>query len=234
MLRSLVSLFYPPFCFLCHTAVDPGELLCHSCGGTAPRIRAPFCRTCSEPFDGAITTSFSCANCGSRTLHFETAVSAYRSRGVVRRAVHELKYNGQLHLRHQVADWLEAALDDDRLHARKFDVLVPVPLHSARQRERGFNQAEMLARIVAERRSIPCQPLLKRVRYTTTQTAFDRNERIKNLHDAFRLRNKADVRDLHVLLIDDVLTTGATLSECARVLRVAGAASVCAATAARA
>ena len=234
MLRSIVSLFYPPFCFQCQAAVEPNEFLCHGCDASALRIRAPFCQTCSEPFDGAITSSFACANCSNRTLHFETAVSAYRSRGVVRRAVHELKYSGHLHLRHLLAGWLEAAFDDDRLEGRKFDLLVPVPLHSARRRERGFNQAELVARIVAARRSLPCQPVLKRVRYTTTQTAFDRTERMKNLHDAFRLREKADVQDLHVLLIDDVLTTGATLSECARVLKAAGAASVCAATAARA
>jgi predicted amidophosphoribosyltransferase len=76
--------------------------------------------------------------------------------------------------------------------------------------------------------------VLERLRYTTTQTAFDRSERMENLHGAFRLRKKADVRHLRVLLIDDVLTTGATLSECARVLKKAGAASVYAATAARA
>ena len=75
---------------------------------------------------------------------------------------------------------------------------------------------------------------LERTRYTTTQTAYDRTERMENLHGAFRLRKKEDVRDLRVLLIDDVLTTGSTLSECARVLKAAGASSVHAATAARA
>jgi predicted amidophosphoribosyltransferase len=82
--------------------------------------------------------------------------------------------------------------------------------------------------------SIQVKPALERIRYTTTQTAFDRAERMENLHGAFRLRKNADVRDLHVLLIDDVLTTGSTLSECARILKKAGARSVHAATAARA
>src|SRR6476469_6649393 len=115
MLRSFVSLFYPPFCFQCQAAVEPHEFLCQGCEASALRIRAPFCRTCSEPFDGAITNTFACANCSNRTLHFETAVSAYRSRGVVRRAVHELKYSGHIHLRHLLANWLETAFDDDRL-----------------------------------------------------------------------------------------------------------------------
>ncbi len=121
-----------------------------------------------------------------------------------------------------------------RLRDYEFDVVVPVPLHPARQRERGFNQASLLAQLLSAHTSIPCKPVLKRIRYTTTQTALDRSERMENLHNAFRLRKNADVRGLRVLLIDDVLTTGSTLSECARVLKRVGARSVHAATAARA
>ena len=154
--------------------------------------------------------------------------------GIVRDVIHEFKYNRQIHLRHLVARWLRAALDDERLRDHQFDVIVPVPLHPARQRERGFNQASLLAELLSAHTSIPSRPLLKRIRYTTTQTALDRSERMENLHNAFRLRKNADVRGLRVLLIDDVLTTGSTLSECARVLKRAGAISVHAATAARA
>ena len=158
----------------------------------------------------------------------------YRGRGIVRQIIHDFKYGRQVHLRHLVARWLCAALDDERLRGREFDIIVPVPLHPTRQRERGFNQASLLAELLRARMSIPCKPMLKRVRYTTTQTALDRAERMENLHNAFRLRKNADVRGLHVLLIDDVLTTGSTLSECARILKRAGAISVYAATAARA
>src|SRR5205823_5404499 len=112
--------------------------------------------------------------------------------------------------------------------------IVPVPLHPTRQRERGFNQAMLLARSLSPRTSLPVVPALERVRYTTTQTAFDRAERMENLRNAFRLRPRRDVRGSRVLLVDDVLTTGSTLSECARVLKQAGASSVYAATAARA
>jgi ComF family protein len=116
----------------------------------------------------------------------------------------------------------------------RFDVIVPVPLHPARERERGFNQAALLARSLAVRTGLPVKPVLERIRYTTTQTAFDRAERMENLHNAFRLRRRQDVQGLRVLLVDDVLTTGSTLSECARVLKQARASSVYAATAARA
>jgi competence protein ComFC len=234
LLEAAISLLYPPTCAVCAKHVPAGEHLCKSCEAHIVPISRPFCETCSQPFDGCIDAVFTCANCADRTIYFVSAVAAYRGRGLVRDVIHEFKYNRQIHLRHLVGRWLGAALDDERLRDICFDVLVPVPLHAARQRERGFNQATLLAQLLSEQSSIPCRPVLKRIRYTTTQTALDRSERMENLHNAFRLRRNADVRGLRVLLIDDVLTTGSTLSECARVLRRAGATCVYAATVARA
>ena len=234
LFQAAVSLLYPATCAICRKHVRAGEYLCDSCEAKIVRIVPPFCATCSEPFDGSIDAAFTCANCAHRSIYFTSAVAAYRGSGVVRDVIHEFKYNRRIHLRHLVARWLRAALDDERLRDHRFDLVVPVPLHPARQRERGFNQAGLLAELLSAQTSIPCRPLLKRIRYTTTQTALDRSERIENLHNAFRLRKNADVRGLRVLLIDDVLTTGSTLSECARVLKRAGATSIYAATAARA
>lgn len=234
LFEAAASLLYPPVCTVCGGRTRAGKYLCEQCESKAVRIVAPFCQQCSEPFEGAITTVFTCANCAHRTIYFDAAVAAFRGRGIVRQIIHDFKYGRQVHLRHPVARWLLAAFDDERLSGRQFDVIVPVPLHPTRQRERGFNQANLLAELVSARISIPRKPLLERVRYTTTQTALDRAERMENLHNAFRLRKKANVRGLRVLLIDDILTTGSTLSECARVLKRARAISVYAATAARA
>jgi competence protein ComFC len=234
LLQAAASLLYPPVCTICGGSVRAGAYLCDQCDAKAVRIVAPFCEKCSEPFEGAITSTFTCANCAHRTIYFEAAVAAYRGRGVVRQVIHDFKYGRHIHLRHLVARWLRAALDDERLHGKRFDLIVPVPLHAARQRERGFNQAGLLAELLSAHTSIPVRPVLERIRYTITQTALDRSERIENLHNAFRLRKKANVRSLRVLLVDDVLTTGSTLSECARVLKHGGALSVHAATAARA
>ena len=233
-LLALSSLFYPASCVVCSGNVAWREYLCADCRARAPRIAAPFCAKCSEPFSGAITQTFSCANCEHRTLHFDCAVAAYRSRGLVRKLVHEFKYGHQRHLRHPLAEWLRETMNDSRLRGRRFDLIVPVPLHPARERERGFNQATLLAELLARQVAVPLCAVLERIRYTTTQTAYDRAERMENLHDAFRLRKNMNVRELRVLLIDDVLTTGSTLSECARVLKEAGAIAVHAATAARA
>lgn len=233
-LRVIGSLLYPPACTICAAIVESREYLCEECEAKVTRIRSPFCAKCSEPFEGEITGTFTCANCAHRTIHFDAAVAAYRSRGIVRQIIHDFKYGRQIHLRHLVARWLAGALDDPRLRGRRFDVIIPVPLHPARKRERGFNQASLLAELLNAQISIQSKPLLERIRYTTTQTALDRTERMENLHNAFRLRKNANVRGLRVLLIDDVLTTGSTLSECARILKGAGATSVHAATAARA
>jgi competence protein ComFC len=233
-LSAIVSLLYPPVCTNCAEPVAAGEYLCDACDDKIVRIVPPFCAKCSEPFAGAITNPFDCANCAHRKLHFDAAVAAYRSRGIVRRVVLDFKYGRQMHLRHLVASWLFAALNDSRLRGREFDIIVPVPLHPARERERGFNQASLLAELISAKMSILTKPLLERIRYTTTQTAFDRAERMENLRGAFRLRRNATVRHLRVLLIDDVLTTGSTVSECARILKEGGALSVHAATAARA
>jgi competence protein ComFC len=234
LFRAIASLVYPATCTICSASVGLREYLCVDCDAKLSRIVPPLCAKCSEPFDGAITNTFSCANCSHRVLYFDAAVSAYRSRGIARHVILNFKYGRQVHLCHLVAGWLMAALDDSRLRERTFDAIIPVPLDPARQRERGFNQAALLAERLAPRLGLPVIPMLQRVRFTTTQTAFDRAERIQNLRHAFRLRGNGDVRKLRVLLIDDVLTTGSTLSECARVLKENGAQSVYAATAARA
>src|SRR5205807_10520964 len=194
LLEAAVSLLYPSVCTICGRSIRAGEYLCDQCETKAVRIVAPFCEKCSEPFEGAITSAFTCANCAHRTIYFDAAVAAYRGRGIVREVIHQFKYTRQIHLRHLVARWLGAALEDERLRDCNFDLIVPVPLHPTRERERGSNQASLLSELLSAQTSIRTQRVLQRVRYTTTQTALDRSERMENLHNAFRLRKNSDVR----------------------------------------
>src|SRR5205809_555043 len=136
-LRAVASLFYPALCAICHAPAARGDYVCQDCLDKAQRIVAPFCAKCSEPFAGAIDGEFTCANCANRTLGFDAAVSAYRSRGVVRFIVLQFKYNRQLQLRHPIAEWLREAMNDARLRQRHFHLVIPVPLHPTRRRERG-------------------------------------------------------------------------------------------------
>src|SRR4030095_10181218 len=123
LFQAAVSLLYPATCTICGKQVRAGEYLCDGCEAKVLRIVPPFCETCSEPFEGSINTAFSCANCAHRTIYFDTAVAAYRGRGIVRDVIHEFKYNRQTHLRHLVGRWLCAALDDERLRNHQFEIL---------------------------------------------------------------------------------------------------------------
>ena len=172
-------------------------------------------------------------NCGDRELSFDFAAAAYRSRGVVRDLIHQFKYNRQVHLRHQLARMLCEGFRDPRLAGAPADLIVPVPLHPTRKREREFNQAEVLAVLAGRRLGLAVADCLRRTRYTLTQTHFHREERFENLEDAFALRRGADVSGRSVALVDDVLTTGSTADACARVLREAGASAVVVITVAR-
>ena len=223
---ALLTLIYPPHCVLCNTNLDAREYLCEPCRSKAKRIRAPFCNICSQPFDGAIEGEFSCTNCAHRHFHFEHAVACYRSSGVVREILHRFKYQREFYLRHELAAWLMEGLDDPRIISRKFDLIIPVPLHWARERSRQFNQAHVLAEMVSRRTGVPMLNCLKRIRRTPTQTRFDCAERMENLLNAFKMRKNMGVQGKQLVLIDDVFTTGSTVDECARVLKNAGAESI--------
>jgi ComF family protein len=231
--QALLSLLYPPICEGCGAGVEPPHYLCEQCAAGAARIRTPYCQTCSEPFHGAVSGPFTCANCEGRQFHFSCAVARYRSTGVVREFIHRFKYWREYRLRHPLAAWAAEALEDDRIRERPADALVPVPLFVARKRHREFNQAEVLARLVGRQAGIPVSDCLERTRNTTSQVAYDRKMRMENLRNAFRMHHSSDVSGRHLVLVDDVLTTGSTLDECALVLLKAGAASVRAITVAR-
>lgn len=196
------------------------------------RVRLPACGVCSQPFHGRIG-EFECPNCAGERFSFEFAVCVVRSRGPVRELLHRLKYGREIWIARVLGELMVEGLGDARLAGRPIDGLVPVPLHAVRLREREFNQAELMARHVSRRAGIPVMDLLKRVRPTGTQTRLDRTERMQNLRNAFAPLKNAAVKDMSLLLVDDVLTTGSTLDACASVLLEQGAASVCALTVAR-
>jgi ComF family protein len=232
-LETAVDLLYPPHCAVCETSIETGEWLCSPCTINVQRINKPRCENCSHPFHGLAGNHFVCPNCEGQPFHFEFAVAVMKAGGTTRELIHRFKYAKEQRLAVLLGDWLADAFTDSRFNSFPVDLVVPVPLHAARQREREYNQSELLARHVAKIRKIPFSDVLRRSRFTNTQTQFDRRERMRNLRDAFKLRNNASVDQLRIVLVDDVLTTGSTLDECARVLIDAGAARVCAIAVAR-
>jgi competence protein ComFC len=231
--EALGRVLYPPHCTLCLVGTRVGCHLCTGCEGRVRLVVGARCRQCSRPFPGAEPLPERCADCVSRQPAYECAVAAYNATGVVREVVHQFKYNGKRYLAGTLADWMALGLGDSRLVSPAVDMLIPVPLYPGKLRQRGFNQALLLAEEVHRRSRLPMVEVLARVRDTGTQTRLQREARLGNLRGAFGVRPGRGVENRHVLLIDDVLTTGATLEACASVLKKAGAASVRALTVAR-
>lgn len=211
--------------FLPAQRLDEARWLCDVCLKQVQRIEPPFCEVCGESYDGAISGTFRCGNCTGLKLHFDFAVAACQAEGVVRELIHKFKYNRRLHLRGVLGHLLGRTMEDARLSALNPAewALVPVPLHHARQRERDYNQSMELCRELSRLSGIPVMDALRRVRSTTAQASLSRQQRIENLRGAFQanpsLVRRSVLKDLCLLLVDDVLTTGSTTSECARILR---------------
>ena len=234
-LEAGLALFYPPACQLCREerATAPEGFVCPDCWNKVRFIQPPFCQRCGLPYEGEFTTPFACANCRDMELHFVSARSAVSARGVVLEAIHRYKY--------QRALWFETFLADlflrqavPALPQEKWDLIAPVPLHATKKREREFNQAERLARHLADVTKIPLnKTLLRRVVPTRTQTLLTRQQRNANVRHAFAPGPAARLNGERVILVDDVFTTGATTNACSRILRAAGAGEVCVWTVAR-
>ncbi len=186
--------------------------------------------------DGVVHGTFRCANCSGRRFAFDFAYAPFRGHGPVRELLHRFKYRQQTYLAGALGRLLHSAVEEPRVEAFLSEaVITAVPLHPLRLRERGFNQAELLARVFARQTGRQFADILKRVRYTTTQTALDRDERMQNLSGAFSLRRSTTtLGGATLILVDDVLTTCSTVNECARVLKEAGAQRVIALGVARA
>lgn len=213
---------FPPRCPACAQHVDR-VALCTACTAAIVPARSPLCPICGESFPGS-GPDHRCSRCLGRPPHFERAracalYSSERPTPLID-ALHRFKYGRDVTL----AAILGTFLADHCPLPVDHDLLVPVPLDLARLRWRGFNQSVALARVLAARQRRPLHPMaLQRRRSTPPQVGLGEQERRRNVAGAFAVRDHAAVRDRSILLVDDVMTTGATVEECAKTLRRAGA-----------
>jgi ComF family protein len=233
--KTALGLVYAEVCQLCKSerAGPDNGFVCGKCWSHVRFIRPPFCERCGLPFQGEISTSFTCANCQDLRLYFSSARSAVVAKTVVLEAIHRFKYSQALWFEAFLADLLvrEAA---PALSDGGWDFLVPVPLHPLKLREREFNQAERLAIPLSRATNIPVnKSFLRRILPTATQTLLSREQRAANMKNAFAVRAGTRLDKKRVVLVDDVFTTGATTNACAQALCGAGAAAVCVWTVAR-
>jgi ComF family protein len=234
-LNTGLGFLYPENCQLCgeQRATAREGYVCGDCRTQVRFIRPPFCGRCGLPYPGDLTTPFECSNCREVELHFSSARSAVVARGMVREAIHRYKYQRALWFEPFLADLLIGEAKPV-LREQPWDYIVPVPLHPVKQRQREFNQAERLATHLSAATGIPLNKrLLRRIMPTATQALLTREQRAKNMRGAFAMTGQSGLDGQRIVLLDDVFTTGATTSACAKVLRAAGASDVCVWTVAR-
>jgi competence protein ComFC len=222
--EKLVDFFFPRRCVGCG---KNGGFLCDSCSQRLPRLLRPFCQKCGKP--GA--SGGLCPACWGQETAIDGIRSVFRFEGVVRQAIHELKYRNLKAISGCLAELMASYLQDNPIHG---EVLVPIPLHLKRLRERGYNQSSLLAKEIGKLIALPLidgglhrlKDSLPQARTTTVE------ERRRNVANAFACRDEK-LSGRGVILIDDVCTSGATLEACAKALKGAGAVSVWGLTLAR-
>ena len=232
-LRHALDLVFPRHCVHCGDAVEGGTLehLCAACEAELFLVREPACSTCGHPFFGVLTGPRSCPHCEALEPAYRGGKTLFLARGPGRALLHELKYHNGHYVLRDIARLLRQN-PAYRRHLRDA-VLVPVPLHPTRERERGYNQSAAIARTLAAEAPghARVEAILERRRYTRSQTRLNREARNKNVKNAFALRSDAVINPpSYYVLVDDVFTTGSTLTACSRVLRQAGARHVAVAT----
>ncbi|MBI4409664.1 MAG: ComF family protein [Gemmatimonadetes bacterium] len=239
LLASLLDLVLAPVCLACDGVIAPGDtarLVCRGCRSRLRPLPPPVCPRCGAPrLRTGREPEPTCGECVAWPAALRAARSACLLAPPADRLVHQLKYRGWRALAEPLAERMAAvALPPDV--ERETGIVIPVPTTATRRRERGYNQAEVLARAYARRTRRDPRNLLQRRGAASTQTILQPAARGANVAGAFRLARgvERDVRGAHLLLVDDVLTTGATAAECARTLVAAGARAASIVTFARA
>jgi ComF family protein len=224
--RALVQTVLPPTCLACRKPAGTSGGLCPQCWQGAGFIERPYCERLGTPFAYDSGGPLISPSAFSDPPAFDRARAAMRFSDVARDLVHLLKYGDRLDLVKPFASWMSRAGDE---LLRDADALVPVPLHWTRLFQRRFNQSAELARAISRQKTVPViDDVLTRIRATPPQVGLARDERAKNMHGAFSIEKslRREIKGKRIVLVDDVLTTGATANACARILRRAGASRV--------
>jgi ComF family protein len=235
LLNDVSDIIFPPQCPACAEIIhlQPGQVFCPSCLATIRFIRGSHCPICGTPFFNSPAQSHICGNCLEKRPDYDQARAVASFETIIMDAIHKFKYGRNITMGNSLGSLLADFTFPD-FDFSEYSMLIPVPLHIKKLRERGFNQALLLAGKVAKKYGLPINfSLLKRRRFTLTQTGLNKTEREKNIRGAFYMTDRKKVAGKNIILIDDVYTTGATTNECARTLLKAGAQKVSVLTLAR-
>ncbi len=221
--RGLVDILYPKTCLSCKTRLITEAFICPDCTYKIRKNIPPFCARCGRHLEKQNLNKNICPACLKTPLHFDRAFSPCIYEGVIQNLIHQFKYNNKQFLGPVLARLMNEFIREYGISLDFIDQIIPIPLNSTRMREREFNQAEILSRYIAEElKKDVFKDLLIRSRNTFSQTGLKNNQRLENVKGSFKVTNNELVKDRNVLLVDDVLTTGATASEAAFTLKNAG------------
>ncbi len=217
--RCLLNLIYPRRCPVCEAVLEPGKLICKVCREKLLFIEEPVCKKCGKPLDSE--TAEYCYDCGKKQHSYEAGKAVFLYHGGIRDSLYRYKYSNKREYAcfyaaetvRQYGSWIKD---------RGVDAVVPIPLHKIRQHRRGYNQAELYARMLGEMLELPVFPkALIRVENTRPQKELNDAERKNNLKKAFKCRESI-VQSKCILLVDDIYTTGSTIDAAAKELKNAG------------
>lgn len=237
---GLFNLIFPAECRLCPNPLKTirERYICFDCLGKIEPLGSPMCEKCGKP----LASSFNlvqhplCRQCRTMKRYFISARAVGTYEGVLKKAIWLFKYEGKTGLQDALGSLMIDRINQlgwankvDPLSIKRegIDIIIPVPLHKAKLKSRGYNQSDILATFISKKMNIPIsRNNLKRIKATITQASLRRKERIKNIHNAFCVQQPEKFSGKRILLIDDVFTTGATSNECSRILKQAGSSDI--------
>ncbi len=220
IIKASLTLLFPPTCPCCKKMTgNNSQPLCGECFAQLKFIKTPYCSCCGRVFSGSGENHL-CGDCLKSSWAFDKARSIFSYEKIIARLIHELKYSGKT-TGLETIGWLsrQTAIIDDFDNP---DFIIPVPLHIKRLRQRGFNQAQVLAKSIFpdDKKKIRTDLLIRQTD-TQSQTGLSGKQRRKNLKNAFIVKNPSEITGRNILILDDVFTTGSTVNECAKALKIA-------------
>jgi len=227
MLEDISAVLFPPSCGFCDEPINHRKLLiCDACRDALAAVPSPICDTCGRPFPAVADTPGVCGGCLSSPPSYCKARFGVVHQGTVRRALTAFKYHGQIHRRPALGGVLIETFHSF-FTAGDLDMIVPMPIHARRLIQRGFNQAVLLGATLSRHTRIPmCRTVLRKIKDTPPQVGLTRPQRLRNVRGSFGITGRERIQDKRVLLIDDVSTTGSTISEASKTIMRSGALSV--------
>ncbi len=232
--KKILEIIFPSHCLYCEKIISAEGLFCSDCWQKLQFITEPKCKICAHPFDFKVSDDLTCASCLSDPPAYDKTITVFRYNEIIKKIISQFKYRDTTYIAKKLAKFL---FHRSRAELTNIDLIVAVPLHKKRLRQRKFNQASLLCRAMLQHTPTTkfYPDFLLRIKNTAAQVTLRKKQRKKNLKSAFALNPKyfQTVKNKRILLIDDVITTGATLENCAKVLKKAGAKKVTALTIAK-